>query len=284
MYFLRQLNRFLHVYLSILRHLHLPLAFLTGKKDRPIFIGHRGASGYYPENTILAFDKAVALGADMLEFDVQQTKDGTLIVIHDPKVNRTTSGKGYIKNLTYEEIKVLDAGSWFDPRFKGERIPTLDAVLDRYLGKVRLLIELKKPSLYPDIERHLAEKLRERGADQLGDGQIIVQSFDRRSMQEFHRIFPAVPVGVLIKNRPAGISPREIRGIAQYASYLNPKVTLVNKRLIKRIHGCGMKTFAWTVRDKKTAGALLKMGMDGIATDYLDYLTKPGPIEKDRGR
>lgn len=275
----KHLSRLLHFFPG-LANIQMPLTLIKGESDRPFFIGHRGASGYYPENTILAFDKAIELGADMLELDVQQTKDGILVVIHDPNVNRTTSGTGNVRDLTYEELQRLDAGSWFHPHFTGERIPALDEVLERYSGKVRLLIELKKPSLYPNIELKLAEKLMDFNLDKLGDEQIIVQSFDRKSMKKFHDLLPAIPVGVLVNNRPAGIPLREIRGIAEYASYLNPKVTLVNQRLINRIHGCGMKTFAWTVKDRKTARALLKKGMDGIATDYLDYLIETA--EKDR--
>src|SRR5699024_1122413 len=111
----------------------------------------RGASGYAPENTIAAFDKAVEMKADYFELDVQRSKDGQLVLIHDTTVDRTTNGTGAVKDLTLKELKSLDAGSWFDEKYAGEKIPTLGETLDRHRGKIKILIELKSPSLYPGI-------------------------------------------------------------------------------------------------------------------------------------
>src|SRR5687767_2479124 len=104
----------------------------TGELRQVDNVAHRGASGYAPENTIAAFDKGVEMKADYIEIDVQRSKDGELVIIHDTKVDRTTDGTGNVKDLTFEQIRSLDAGSWKGEQFKGEKIPTFDEILDRY--------------------------------------------------------------------------------------------------------------------------------------------------------
>lgn len=106
-------------------------------------IAHRGASGYAPENTFAAFDIAAEMNADFIELDVQLTKDGQIVVIHDDKVDRTTDGSGFVKDFTLKKLQSLDAGSWYGAEFKGERIPLLEEVLKRYHSEIGFLIELK---------------------------------------------------------------------------------------------------------------------------------------------
>ena len=118
-----------------------------------LIFAHRGASHFAPENTIAAFDKAVDMDADFLELDVQRNADGELIVIHDTTLDRTTNATGPVKSVTNEMLRTIDAGSWFDRSFSGERIPTLKAVIKRYAGKNGLLNELKKPYLYRGIDQ-----------------------------------------------------------------------------------------------------------------------------------
>jgi glycerophosphoryl diester phosphodiesterase len=242
-------------------------------KFKPIKIGHRGAAGYCPENTFASFYKALELGVDYLEIDIQMTKDGELVVIHDPTVNRTTNGKGKVKDLTLKELQALDAGSWFDPKFAGEKIPSFNEFLDEFAGKTGLLIELKKPSLYPNIESKLANELIKRGLATGHNHHIIVQSFDRHSLKHFHSLLPSVPLGVLIKNLAVnGISTKDLQSFSDYVSYVNPKITMVNKRLIKRIHQHGFKTIIWTVKKKNEAKVLSRIGVDGIVSDFPDYI------------
>lgn len=112
-------------------------------------VAHRGASAYAPENTIAAYDKAVKMKADYIEIDVQRSKDGELVLIHDTTVDRTTDGSGKVGDFTFEELRSLDAGSWKGEQFAGEQIPTFDEILDRYHGKIGILVELKAPELYP---------------------------------------------------------------------------------------------------------------------------------------
>lgn len=241
-------------------------------KKSPVKIGHRGAAGYCPENTFASFHKAIELGVDYLEIDVQMTKDGELVVIHDPTVNRTTNGKGKVKDFTLEQIRSLDAGSWFSPQFAGEMIPTLIDFLDEFSSKAGILIELKNPSLYPHIEEKLANELKRQGIHSVHPHNLIVQSFDRLSLKRFHSVMPSVPLGILVKNKPMGISRKELSAFSDYASYINPKMAMVNKRLIKKLHLYGFKTFIWTVRNKNEAAFLKKHSPDGIISDFPDLI------------
>ncbi|MDF2039408.1 glycerophosphodiester phosphodiesterase family protein [Cytobacillus oceanisediminis] len=232
-------------------------------------IGHRGAAGYCPENTFPSYDRAIEMGADYLEIDVQLSKDGKIVVIHDSLVDRTTDHKGKVSDFTFDELRKMDAGSWFSQKFRGACIPSFEEVLDKYADRVGLLIELKKPALYPGIEKMIAEELKKKNFHTKGDDHIIVQSFETESMKRFHELLPEIPVAILINYPPDKI---EIKNIAEYASYLNPKWTVVNKRVIDLIHSNGMKAIAWTVRSRKEAEKLKHYPLDGIVADYLDLI------------
>ncbi|MDQ0198350.1 glycerophosphodiester phosphodiesterase [Neobacillus ginsengisoli] len=240
-------------------------------RQTPLKIGHRGAAGYCPENTFASFNKALEMGVDYLEIDVQMTRDGELVVIHDSTVNRTTDGKGKVKDFTLQEIQALDAGSWFNPTFSGERIPSFKEFLENFAGKTGIVIELKKPSLYPGIEEKVAKELKKRTQRLTEEHKIIVQSFDRKSLKRFHNLMPSIPIGVLIKNTGRGISNKELNSFSHYASYVNPKITMVNPRLIRRLHRNGFKTIIWTVKNKQEMKALQQLHLDGIVSDFPDY-------------
>ncbi|KHE66849.1 glycerophosphodiester phosphodiesterase family protein, partial [Halobacillus sp. BBL2006] len=194
------------------------------------------------------------------------------VVIHDTTVDRTTDGTGKVKNLTFEELKALDAGSSFSKKFAGEKIPTLGEVLDEYKGKIGILIELKSPSLYPGIEQRVAHLLKERNLDKPKNKEIIVQSFEHESVKTFHSILPEVSTGLLLEFSPDGISEQQLTEFSSYAEYLNPNKTMISKRLVERIHEFGMKTYPWTVREADSVKPLVKAGVDGIITDYPDYI------------
>lgn len=229
-------------------------------------IAHRGASGYCPENTLSAFDMAVEMKADYIELDLQLTKDGKVVVIHDLKVDRTTNGKGRVIDYTFEELCQLDAGSWFSQEFAGERILTFEEILTRYKNKIGLLIELKKPSVNPGIEELVAAALTKHGWKSYGENRIIIQSFEQDSMKKMSTLLPDLPIGVLI-NYP--IKKNEVAAIAEYAAFLNPKWTLVNKKLLNTLSAYNLKTFIWTIRSKKELDQIRQYSVDGIATDYL---------------
>lgn len=234
-------------------------------------VAHRGASGYAPENTIAAFDKAVEMKADYIEIDVQRSKDGELVVIHDTTVDRTTDGSGPVQSLTYNELRNLDAGSFKGTEFAGEKIPSFDEILDRYHGKTGILIELKAPELYPGIEESVALELKERNLDKPQNEKIIIQSFNFESMKKMNDLLPKVPIGVLTSSR-LHTTQQALKEFSTYADYFNPSYTIVTKELVNQVHEEGMKIQSWTVRSQDTADFLLKMQVDGIITDYPDYV------------
>ncbi|MFB3162143.1 glycerophosphodiester phosphodiesterase family protein [Neobacillus sp. 179-J 1A1 HS] len=243
----------------------------TGELRKVDNVAHRGATGYAPENTIAAFDKGVEMKADYIEIDVQRSKDGELVIIHDNTVDRTTDGTGYVKDLTFEQIRSLDAGSFKGEQFTGEKIPTFDEILDRYHGKTGILIELKSPELYPGIEGQVAQKLKERNLDKPQNEKIIIQSFNFESMKITNSLLPKVPIGVLTSNR-AHTTEQALKEFSTYADYFNPSYGIVSKELVDQVHSLGMKIQSWTVRSHEAAQFLLDMNVDGIITDYPDYV------------
>ena len=147
-------------------------SFPLHRQERPWVAGHRGAAAHAPENTVASFEMGVELGADAIEFDIHESRDGHLIVMHDPEVARTTDGHGRIKDMTLEELKRLDAGAWFGDRFRVERVPTLSEVLDWAHGRTPVIIEIKgdsQPAI--GIERKLVKALRDHSM--VGDAILI---------------------------------------------------------------------------------------------------------------
>ncbi|MDM5224393.1 glycerophosphodiester phosphodiesterase family protein [Peribacillus sp. NJ11] len=243
----------------------------TGDLRKMDTIAHRGASGYAPENTIAAFDKALEMKVDYIEIDVQRSKDGELVVMHDNKVDRTTDGTGYIKDLTFEQLRSLDAGSWKGEQFTGEKISTFGEVLDRYHGKIGILIELKSPELYPGIEESVAQELIERNLDYPQNEKIIIQSFNFESMKKIDALLPKVPIGVLTSSK-AHTTEQALEDFATYADYFNPIYGIVTEDLVNQVHSHGMKISSWTVRSHESAEFLLSMNVDAIITDFPDYV------------
>jgi glycerophosphoryl diester phosphodiesterase len=243
----------------------------TGELRQVDNIAHRGASGYAPENTFSAFEKAVEMKADYIEIDVQRSRDGELVIIHDTSVDRTTNGTGAVKDLTFEQLRSLDAGSWKGDQFVGEIIPTFDEILDRYHGKIGILIELKSPELYPRIEEEVAQKLKERNLDKPQNEKIIIQSFNFESMKKINTLLPEIPIGVLTSSR-THTTEQALKEISLYADYFNPNYGIVTESLVNQVHSFGMKIASWTVRSQESANFLLDMNVDAIVTDYPDYV------------
>ena len=235
---------------------------------RPLRIGHRGASGYCPENTMASFKKAAELGADLIELDIRLTRDGRLAVHHDPDIKRTTNGKGLIKDFSSSELRQFDAGSWFSKRYAEERIPFIEEAFSM-LPETGLLIEIKPSSPFGEIEVQLACLLQELPSI---PPNLFVQSFDASSVRLFHELMPEVPAGVLLKPLSKRLSERTVQEYAEYAAFLNIKRTMAHSRNIRLIHNHGLKVFTWTVNSRKQMETLKSLGVDGITTDFPDYI------------
>ncbi|WP_342573976.1 glycerophosphodiester phosphodiesterase family protein [Solibacillus sp. FSL K6-1781] len=243
----------------------------VGERKQVSNVAHRGATAYTPENTIAAFDLAVDMKADYIEIDVQRSKDGELVLIHDTTVDRTTDGTGKVGDLTLEQLRSLDAGSWKGEQFAGEPIPTFEEILDHYHGKIGILIELKAPELYPGIEEQVAAALIERNLHKPQNEKIIIQSFNFESIKKMDQLLPKVPIGVLTSNR-ADTTLEALQEFSTYADWFNPSYGIVTKELVNQVHSLGMQIGSWTVRSQEAADFLFKMGVDAIISDYPDYV------------
>ncbi len=239
----------------------------SGKNNNPLLIAHRGASALAPENTIAAFDRAIELKADFIEIDVQMTKDGELVIIHDVTVDRTTNGKGKVKDFTYEEIALLDAGSWYSERFAGERIPKLSTIIENYQGKIGILIELKKPSLYPGMTEQLANMLNIPQIVEIKNHPIIVQSFNHQEIKKFHTLLPTIPKGIIISDT-SRISKKKIQELNEYISFVCINKNSVNKNFLKFAKQMNWQVFTWTVSTNEMDKYTKRFNVDGIVTNH----------------
>ena len=171
-----------------------------GQRQRPLkefcVVAHRGAMGHAPENTLAAFVKAMDMGAHMSELDIHQSRDGELIVIHDAQVSRTTDGAGAVSELTLADIKKFDAGTWFGPQYAGERVPTLQEVIDLVRGRMALNVEVKagQEGLYPGIIDRLIDHVVKNG---LEEG-LVVSSFRQEYLLELRSKAPRVRAALFV--------------------------------------------------------------------------------------
>lgn len=238
----------------------------------PVFVtAHRGFSGRAPENTLAAFRAAIEAGCDMIELDVHLSRDNRVVVIHDDTLERTTSGRGNVADQGNAELKLLDAGAWFDPRFSGERIPTLAEVLSLACNRILVNIELKKGKNFPYTMEALADRtLREVDRAEMS-GQVLFSSFDSAAIDRIRERDPLLPVALIV-NRPWG-RPEEAGGGKWYPT-LNCRITVLNETNIRLTHAGGIRIHAWTVNTAEEMKKAIALGVDGIITNHPDRLIR----------
>ncbi|MBI5974247.1 glycerophosphodiester phosphodiesterase [Staphylococcus canis] len=227
-------------------------------------IAHRGLSQEFPENTKSALIAALQKPIDMLEIDVHRTKDGELVIIHDETIDRTSNFKGAIKDIDLQTLKTYDFGSW---KIKGhyEQILTLSEVLEMAKHDTKnLLIELKKPELYPGIE---AELLAEIQKSSFMKSSIIIQSFNQDSVKRLRELDSELKLGVLLSKRKYWFKAPPFHEIAQYAQYLNPNYKMVTSEFMVKAHAEHLKVLPYTVNDDKSLKQVLNAGVDGVISD-----------------
>jgi len=241
---------------------------------------HRGAAGLAPENTLAAFRMAMELGADATEMDLQMTKDGVVVIIHDDTVDRTTDGRGRIGDLTLAEIKRMDAGAKFGAAYRGERIPTLRELIDLVKAsgtpRFRLNLEIKfaegREGQPADLEERVLAVLHETGFLD----RVITQSFHHASAAKMKRLAPSVPAGLLVGERRQPADP--VAAVRQHrVNYYAPHFSLVTPELLQTLHDAGIPIVTWTVNDPADMRRLMAMGLgmlpgDGMISDYPDRL------------
>lgn len=226
-------------------------------------LAHRGSSGTHPENTLVAFKEAEKVGADGIEFDVHYTKDNQLVVIHDNTVNRTTNGKGVVRELTLSELQSLDAGSFFSESFQGERIPTLEETLDwaQHTDLV-INIELKYNALdYAFYEESILQEIAKR---QLED-QVIISSFNHYAIKKISKLNPNLNSSILYMERL--FEPWNYASTSG-ATAIHPYMHGIDKELIKQAkqNNCPVRVF--TVNKKEHIASFIQAGCSAIITDY----------------
>lgn len=254
---------------------------LTGEKFTTI--AHRGASGYAPEHTFYSYDKSHnAIGASYIEIDLQMTKDGHLVAMHDETVDRTTNGTGRVDQYTLEELKQLDAGSKFNEQnpqyansnYKGAQIPTLDEILERYGTDANYYIETKSPDVYPGMEEKLLDTLNKHqllNEQSLKKGHVMVQSFSQESLLKMKDLNSNVPlIRLLDKGELPNMTQQDFNYIKQYAIGVGPEYTDLTKENVTNLKNTGFLVHPFTVNEVADMERLNEYGVDGLFTNYPD--------------
>jgi glycerophosphoryl diester phosphodiesterase len=241
---------------------------------RPWAVAHRGYSGRFPENTMAAFEAAVAAGADTVELDVHLTADRVPVVIHDRTVDRTTDASGAVSDLTWADLERLDAGSWFAPSFAGQRIPSLEEAL-AYLGRqVTVNVELK-PEAFEDpapadaVEAQVAALVERMG---LLDA-VAVSSFEHRCVARFARIVPEV-ARVLLYEDALDVGETILDCRRHGADACGPAAHLLRPEAVALLGAAGIRVIPWAVDDEPTMRRLLDWGVGGLITNEIETLRR----------
>lgn len=241
---------------------------LRSPAGRPFAIGHRGAMGHAPENTMPSFELGWQMGAGLLELGVHVTADDQLAVIHDATLDRTTNGSGWVKDHTIAQIQALDAGGWYGPAFAGGRVPLLGEVIEFARGKIGLAIEVKNgPIFYPRIAELLIAELRRRAFVE----EVLVISFDHPVLRQIKDLEPRIATGMLYGCRlhdPVAIA----RAVG--ASVLRPRHDYLAPEDVAELHAAGLAVSPWTANDEATMRRLIPLGVDSMGTNYPDLLKR----------
>lgn len=231
---------------------------------RPIVFAHRGDSFHAPENTLPAFSSALQKGADGIELDVKLTVDGHVVVLHDSDIERTTDGTGHVASLRLEDVRKLDAGSWFAPEFRGTRVPLLEEAFET-IGREKLInIELKN---YSTPFNGLALKVCELIKRHNNAGQIILSSFFAFNLKIAARELPGISLGLLAMRGGPGSWHRSFGFMFGNFQALHPHLQDVSCEQIQRVHRIKRRVHAWTVNDPEDIRRLRDWEVDGIITD-----------------
>ncbi len=218
-------------------------------------IGHRGAAGHAPENTLAAVRKGIALGVDFVEIDIRRTADGRLVVLHDATVNRTTDGKGRIESLYFKDLERLDAGN-------GEHIPTLAEVLTAATGKTGLMVELKV--------RGTAQQAVETVRETRFKGPVIYASFFHDELTHIRKADPDASLMVLFGSLSRASVSRAIKYGSSFVGLPHNKATGPR---VNSFHRAGLRIFVYTANDPDDIQRVVSLGVDGVISNFPDRIT-----------
>lgn len=267
-------------------------------------IAHRGASGHAPEHTFASYDLVKKMKADYLELDIQLTKDGQLIAMHDTAVDRTTNGTGEVRNKTLSEIKSLDAGSWFNEAYPekakqeyvGQKVPTLEEIFQKYGRSMKYYIETKSPDVYPGMEEKLLGLLEKYNlvGQNMSSSRVMIQSFSQESLKKIHSMNQNIPLVQLlwyypndkneiieeskITSAPEHVTNKEFQEIKKYAVGIGPNLRndngelIINEPYMKMARENGLLIHPYTINEKEDMRLLIGWGATGMFTNYPDRL------------
>jgi glycerophosphoryl diester phosphodiesterase len=239
-------------------------------------VAHRGASGYAPENTLSSYRAGIRMNADYVEIDVQMTKDGELIAMHDKTVNRTTNGTGSVNGMTLSELKTLDAGSWFNSKhpnyaqkeYVNQKVPTLREIFEAFGKTTRFMLETKWPDENSGLEEKMWALVEEFG---LID-RVAIQSFNKESLLKFRQWNRNVLLFQLLwYTKSASISDAKLEEISGYANGVGANFYRINESYIRKVKRAGLLFYPYTVNRHAHMEKAVKWGADGIYTDYPDH-------------
>ena len=252
--------------------------------SRPLVIAHQGGDGIWPGDTLYAFEKAVAIGVDVLEMDAHITKDGQIVLMHDEEVDRTTDGTGLIEDMTLDELKQLDAAyKWsndgdktFPYRATGIQVPTLEEVFQKF-PQMRYVIEIKLTQ--NPIDRPLCELIRKHNMQD----KVMIASFHDEAMQNFRKTCPEIATSasrtevrnfvLLGKAFLSGLLAPQYQSIQPpYDPRESMNIPIMTERFIREAHAKNIKVEPWTVDDPELMKRYIEWGVDGIMTDRPDLM------------
>ena len=286
---------------------------LNVSTSRKTLVAHRGASAYAPEHTLEAYQLALGQGADFVEQDLQITRDSVLVCLHDLTLERTTNvrevfpkrfreepvngslaRRWYVSDFSLQELKQLDAGSWFDTKFKHARIPTFQEAIDVVRGRAGLYPETKAPEVYGrhgfDMERSLLSILKKNRLDRQNSSNhtpVIIQSFSPESLRKLSRTLPTqLPLVLLVseEERTNWLTMAGLKKVTRLASGIGPAKTLVNKNLVTQAHAFSLTVTPYTFRSsnpgrfktvrEEMSYYLYDLGVDAVFTDNPDLFPR----------
>ena len=240
----------------------------------PAVIAHRGFSAQFPENTLISVKKAVELGVDAIEIDVHQTKDERIVAIHDSSINRTSRGKGDVSDYDYATLQKYDVGSWFDPKYKNEYIPSLSEIFEIVVGNCDIIIEVKFGSeRYPNFEKNLVNIIN----NYKDATNITVSSFKITTLSKLNNYNSDLKLAKLIS--PGEMwrtlfdsNLRRFGSKLDFIKEIHPHYSFINAGFISWARDREFRIFPYTVNDERTMRNLIERGVDGIITDSPDKL------------
>lgn len=228
----------------------------------PLVCAHRGRSGLFPENTMVAFEAAVEVGADFMELDVRRTADGAIVCMHDATVDRTTDGSGEVAEMTLSEVHALDAGAWFGDEHAGARVPLLREVLEQIAPRLVVDIEIKQRG----IAEQVVEVIRE--ADALR--RVTVVSFNREDLRAAKAAEPSLACGLITSGPGEDETERALIASALEcgASFLSCSHRSVTATLVRECHLVGLMLMAWTMDEPEDIRRMIGLRVDALVSNY----------------